>query len=116
MLLFMLAVVIDDPSPPAAQRSAPPHIYLHPPTDGCDSRVSDDDEVVVCANRSGADKYRLNPADDARYQAKPIRAEAKIGNATLSLKADPTLIGDAQDDVHFKRRYTDMRLRLTIPF
>ena len=115
MLLYLLAVVMDEPSAlPGAQPDAPPHIYLHPPADGCDSRAAD--EVVVCGSKDLDKRYRLQSEDDARYQQKPVRAEAKIGGATLALRADPVKIGDAQDDVYFKRRYSDMRIRLIIPF
>ena len=115
ILAYLLAIVIDPVSTAAGGASSPPHVYLHPPTDGCDSRAHDD-EVVVCGSKDLGERYRLRPQDDTQYREKPIRAEAKIGNATIALKADPQKIGDAQDDVYFKRRYTDLRLRLTIPF
>jgi hypothetical protein len=114
MLLYVLAVVMDEAPISAARPDAPPHVYLHPPTDGCDSR--DADEVVVCGSKDLDKRYRLQSSDDARYQQKPIRAEAKIGNATLALRADPRKADDAQDDVYFTPRYSDVRLRLIIPF
>ncbi|WP_420139230.1 hypothetical protein [Sphingomonas sp.] len=115
MLVYVLAVMIDPPSAAPADAPASPHIYLHPPTDGCDSRARED-EVVVCGNQDRDETFRLRPADDDRYGQKPVRAEAKIGNATVALKADGKKVGDAEDDVYFRRRYTDMRLRLMLPF
>jgi len=114
MLLYVLAVILDEPPALPAQPDAPPHIYLHPPADGCDSRAAD--EVVVCGSKDLDKRYRLQSPDDARYQQKPIRAETKIGNATLALRADPRRADDAQDDVYFTPRYSDVRLRLVIPF
>ena len=115
MLAYVLAIIIDPAPALATDPTALPHTYLHPPTDGCDSRARED-EVVVCGSQDRDERYRLRSPDDARYQQSPVRAEAKIGSATVALKADPVKIGDAQDDVYFRRRYTDMRLRLTLPF
>ncbi len=119
MLAFLLALVID--TAPAVvtpvEPPAPPHVYLHPPPDGCDTRASHD-EVVVCGDRDADAQYRLHADSDVDrlYAQKPVRAEAKIGAATVALKVDPVKIGDAQDDVHFETRYTDMRLRVAPPF
>ena len=83
MLLYLLAVVIEEPAAVSASaNSTPPHVYLHPTT-GCDSRASSD-EIVVCAKK-GDEQYRVHSVDETGYQAKPIRAEMKIGRATLSL-------------------------------
>ncbi|WP_442681042.1 hypothetical protein ACSBM8_07655 [Sphingomonas sp. ASY06-1R] len=115
MLAYVLAVMIDPASSATAETTVSPHIYLHPPADGCDSRARED-EVIVCGRGDLDERYRLRPADDDRYGQKPVRAETKIGNATIALKADPRKIGDAEDDVYFRKRYSDMRLRLTLPF
>jgi len=113
MLPYLFALVIDEP-PAVAAAATSPHIFLHPSDDGCDSRAPAD-EVVVCGNRD-AERYRLRPAEKSRYQEQPVRAEMKIGNATLALRADPRKIGDAQDDVHFKPVHSDLRLRFILPF
>jgi hypothetical protein len=94
--VYLLAVVIDTPAPPAAAApEAPPHIYLHPPTDGCDSRAASD-EVVVCANKDADAKYRLQPTDPHQYDDKPVRAEMKLfGDSTLKAHVDEVGLGGA---------------------
>jgi hypothetical protein len=114
MLPYLLALAIDEVPATAATPTAPPHVFLHPSSDGCDSRAPAE-EIVVCANRD-AERYRLHPSENARYQEQQVRAEMKIGNATLALRADPRKIGDAQDDVHFTPVHSDLRLRFILPF
>jgi hypothetical protein len=116
MLLFLFAIVIDQAPAAAEPPAAPPHIYLHPPTDGCDSRASSD-EVVVCGNRD-EDRYRLHAGDDRAYQDPAIRAQMKVAGGTLGVRADARLIGDAQNDVHFRdrNRHSDLRLHFDLPF
>lgn len=115
MLAYVLAVMIEPVSPATAEATASRHVYLHPPADGCDSRARED-EVIVCGRGDIDERYRLRREDDDRYGQKPVRAEAKIGNATIALKADPRKIGDAGEDVYFRKRYSDMRVRLMLPF
>ncbi|HWI85539.1 MAG TPA: hypothetical protein VNT42_04345 [Sphingomonas sp.] len=92
VLMFLLAIAIEPPAVEAAD-PAPPHIYLHPPADRCDSRTSSD-EVVVCANRNADQQYRLKRSDDHRYDQKPVRAEVRLfGNSTLAAHADSGMFG-----------------------
>ena len=92
MLTYLLAVVIDAVSPEPPPAIAPPHNYLNPPVDGCDSRKSSD-EVVVCGSKDADARYRLKPIENAQYEDKPVRAETKLGAGTLGVAGGQTSVG-----------------------
>ncbi|HMI18303.1 MAG TPA: hypothetical protein VK533_02030 [Sphingomonas sp.] len=102
MLLYLLAVVMDEPPAlPAAQADAPPHIYLHPPTDGCDSRSAD--EVVVCGSKDLDARYRLKPVEnDKGFEDKPLLAAMKLGKGALSLHGANGVDGTTAAMITFK--------------
>jgi hypothetical protein len=84
MFLYLLAVVMDEAPLPVAQPQAPPHVYLHPPVTGCDSRATD--EVVVCGSKDLDARYRFKPVeDDKGFEDKPLLAAMNLGKGTLSL-------------------------------
>lgn len=95
MFAYLLAVAIDTtpPADPVAADPAPPHVYLHPPAAGCDSRAPAD-EIVVCGSKDVDEQFRLRPSDDHRYDDKPIRAEMKLfGDSSLRAHADEAGVG-----------------------
>lgn len=102
MLLYLLAVVMDEPSPlPAAQPDAPPHIYLHPTTNDCDSRNAD--EVVVCGSKDLEARYRLKPVEDVRdFEERPLMAARKLGKGMLSLHGANGVDGTTAAMITFK--------------
>ena len=92
MLLYLLAVVIDEPAgpaPPALQRPAPPHNYLKPPPASCDEGSVD--EVVVCGGQD--ERYRLHSVDGDKYADAPIRAEVRVAGGVLGLTASQAMLG-----------------------
>jgi hypothetical protein len=92
MLLYLLAVMIDEPvttEPPSVlQRPAPPHNYLKPPA-YCDRGNAD--EVVVCGGRD--ERYRLHPVDGDEYADAPVRAEVRVAGGVLGLTASQVMLG-----------------------
>ena len=92
MLLYLLAVMIDDAQavePPASQPAPPPHNYLKPPV--CDKGGAD--EVVVCGDKDTESRYRLKPVDADGYADAPIRAEMRVAGGTLGLTANTVMLG-----------------------
>lgn len=91
MLLYLLAVVIDEPAaiaPPAAlQPAAPPHNYLKPPP-ACDK--GSPDEVVVCGAQD--ERYRLHPVEAGKYADAPIRAETGVAGGVLGVTASRVML------------------------
>jgi len=104
---FLLVAVTDSadaeiPAPIAA----PPHVYLHPPTDACENRAASD-EVVVCANKD-RDRYRLKPEEGQVYADSPIRAETQVAGGTLGLTANRLMLGGASSNrvmLNFKIKF-----------
>jgi hypothetical protein len=78
-------------SSPVASPATPPHVYLHPTTDGCDRSAKD--EVVVCADKDADKRYRLQPIDNGKYADRPIRAETGIGGGVLGIAGAQTSVG-----------------------
>jgi hypothetical protein len=104
---FLLAAVMD---PTAAETPAPiqaPHVYLHPPTDACDSRAASD-EVIVCGSKDADQRYRIKPDDNPRFVEKPVRAQVKLGNGTAGLAGQSASVGGFQSN--------RMMLMLKFPF
>lgn len=91
MLLYLLAVMIDDTqaAEPPARQPTPPHNYLKPPV--CDKGGAD--EVVVCGEKDGEARYRLKPVDPDTYADAPIRAEMRVAGGTLGLTANTVMLG-----------------------
>lgn len=92
MLALMLAAAIDEPPALRGDPAPPPHVYLHPPAEGCDSRAPGD-EVVVCAERDGDKRDRLQPIDDDRFASKPLEAKTKLGSGTAALAGAAASVG-----------------------
>ena len=98
MLLYLLAVIIDEPALtvppplPASVQAQPPHFFLKPPAAACD-KSKDADEVVVCGNQDADKRYRLQPVDPTQYADPPIRAEAQVAGGTLGLTANTVMVG-----------------------
>ena len=113
LLAIFFAAAVDPAAAPSS--IAPPHVYLRPTTDRCDSRASSD-EVVICGNKDADERYRLREDDDPAYRETPARAAIGVGGGILSLSADPRKVDDAQDDVYFKRYQSQLRVRFVIPF
>jgi hypothetical protein len=96
MLLYLLAVTIDEPAasgPPIVPTllAAPPHNYLHPPADSCGKGQID--EIVVCGARDADKRYRLQPIDSDLYADAPIRAETNLLGGTLGVGATQAGVG-----------------------
>jgi hypothetical protein len=94
MLLYLLAIAIEEPAAPLPPTVLPPpaapiHNYLKPPPVTCDK--SSIDEVVVCAGRD--DRYRLRPVDGDQYADAPIRAETKFAGGVLGITGGQTNVG-----------------------
>jgi hypothetical protein len=92
MLLYLLAVIIDEPAtaPPAALKpAAPPHNYLKPPS--CDKGGAD--EVVVCGDTNAEARYRLKPVEPGKYDDAPVRAETKFAGGALGVTASQVMLG-----------------------
>lgn len=109
MLAYLLAVVVDvlmsDPPPVL---TPPPHNYLHPPGDQCDSRAASG-EIVVCGDKDASERYRLHSVEDnPLYADLPIRAQVKLGNGTLALHNEDKDFGGQ----HSKRAM----ITFTLPF
>jgi len=95
MFAYLLAVAIDaaPAADPVAAEAAPPHVHLHPPAAGCDSRAPAD-EIVVCGSKDSDQQFRLRPPEEHRYDDKPIRAEMKLfGDSSLGAHADEAGVG-----------------------
>jgi hypothetical protein len=109
MLAYLLAFVLDVPASEPPPVLTPPHNYLNPPAEGCDSRASSD-EVVICGNKDANEGYRLHPVDnDPRFVDAPVRAQMKIGDGTLALHNEDKGIGGG---MHSKRAM----ITFTLPF
>jgi len=109
MLLYLLAVVIDEPvaaagqSLPAQQPAAPPHNYLKP-APVCDKGGID--EVVVCGGQD--ERYRLRPIDGDRYADTPIRAETGVAGGVLQAANSQVTVGGFPSNrimLHFKIKF-----------
>lgn len=92
MLLSLLVMVIDEAPAAATAATAPPHVFLHPLSDGCDSRAPAD-EVVVCGDKQADERYRLRPSDARNYAEPPVRAQVKLGNGTAGVTNEQADIG-----------------------
>ena len=106
MLLYLLAVVIDEPAAsqpgPALQQAAAPHNYLKPPP--CEKGSAD--EVVVCGSQD--ERYRLHPVDADRYADAPIRAETGLAGGVLGAAASRVTVGGFPSNrimLHFKIKF-----------
>ena len=108
MLLYLLAVIIDEPAAaeplPVQQRPAPPHNYLKPPPVLCDKGNAD--EVVVCGGQD--ERYRLHPVDADKYADPPIRAEVGVAGGVLGLTASQVMLGGTSSNrimLNFKIKF-----------
>lgn len=107
MLLYLLAVIIDEPAtaPPAALPPAvPPHNYLKPPV--CDKGSAD--EVVVCGEKDPEARYRLKPVEPGKYADAPIRAETKFAGGVLGVTANQVMLGGVSSNrlmLNFKIKF-----------
>ena len=93
MLLYLLAVVIDEPAATqpvsAPEQAAPPHNYLKPPPAHCEKGNAE--EVVVCGGQD--ERYRLHPIDADEYADAPIRAQTGVAGGVLGAAASRVAVG-----------------------
>jgi len=75
-----------------------------------DCKASETGEIVVCADREGADRYRLQPLPEERYAEAPPRAETTLfGKVRTSADLDSETMPQGQIS-------NRLMLRFMLPF
>jgi hypothetical protein len=119
LLGLQAAAALTDPAIPADfdLRALPVHEEPLDVTGSRDCRSNDGTEIVVCARRSGEQRYRLRALSHGDYEdAGPVRAEMGVfGNSKVAVETESVPIGnpDSIDSGMVSRR---AMIRLKTPF